>query len=86
MSPRTRRSPKSTGCLSRCSRIPDKAVSKQYGVLKTYMGVMEMARRDTFLIDPQRRIAKHYESVEPEGHSAVVLADIKALKAGKKTG
>ena len=62
----------------------DKAVSKRYGVLKTYMGVMEMARRDTFLIDPQGRIAKHYESVEPEGHSAVVLADIKALKAGTK--
>jgi len=62
----------------------DKSVSKRYGVLKTYMGVMEMARRDTFLIDPQGRIAKHYESVNPEGHSAVVLADIKALKAGTK--
>ena len=61
----------------------DKADSKQYGVLKTYIGDMEMARRDTFLIDPQSRIAKHYESVNPEGHSAVVLADIKALKAGK---
>jgi peroxiredoxin Q/BCP len=64
----------------------DKAVSKKYGVLKTYMGVMEMARRDTFLVDPQGRIAKHYESVDPEGHSKVVLDDIKALKAGKKAG
>ncbi len=60
---------------------PDKAVSQRYGVLKTYMGVMEMARRDTFIIDPQGRVAKHYESVEPEGHSAVVLADIRTLKA-----
>jgi peroxiredoxin Q/BCP len=59
----------------------DKSVARQYGVLKTYMGVMEMARRDTFIIDPQGRIAKHYESVDPEGHSQVVLADIKALKA-----
>jgi len=59
----------------------DKAVSKSYGVLKTYMGVMEMARRDTFIVDPQGRIAKHYESVKPEGHSQVVLDDIKALKA-----
>jgi peroxiredoxin Q/BCP len=58
----------------------DKSVAKRYGVLKTYMGVMEMARRDTFIIDPQGRVAKHYESVDPEGHSAVVLADIKALK------
>lgn len=62
----------------------DKAVSKSYGVLKTYMGVMEMARRDTFIVDPQGRIAKHYESVDPEGHSKVVLDDIKALKAKPK--
>ena len=67
----------------------DKAVTKRYGVLKSW-GVMELARRDTFIIDPQGRIAKHYESVKPEGHSEVVLADIKALKAqaggGAKTG
>jgi peroxiredoxin Q/BCP len=62
----------------------DKSVSKRYGVLKTYMGVMEMARRDTFIVDPQGRIAKHYESVDPDGHSKVVLEDIKALKAGSK--
>jgi len=62
----------------------DKAVSKSFGVLKTYMGVMEMARRDTFIVDPQGRIAKHYESVDPEGHSKVVLDDIKALKAKSK--
>jgi peroxiredoxin Q/BCP len=64
----------------------DKAVAKRYGVLKTYMGVMEMARRDTFLIDPDGRIAKHYESVDPDGHSKVVLEDIKALKAASTTG
>jgi peroxiredoxin Q/BCP len=64
----------------------DKAVTKRYGVLKKYMGVMDMARRDTFIIDPQGRIAKHYESVKPEGHSEVVLADIKALKAKAASG
>jgi thioredoxin-dependent peroxiredoxin len=64
----------------------DKAVTRSYGVLKTYMGVMEMARRDTFIIDPQGRVAKHYESVDPEGHSQVVLADIKALKAAAAAG
>jgi peroxiredoxin Q/BCP len=64
----------------------DKAVAKRYGVLKTYMGVMEMARRDMFLIDPDGRIAKHYESVDPDGHSKVVLEDIKALKAARTTG
>ena len=63
---------------------PEKKVTKQYGVLKTYMGIMEMARRDTFIIDPKGRIAKHYENVEPEGHSQVVLDEIKALKAANK--
>jgi peroxiredoxin Q/BCP len=59
---------------------PTKAVTKEYGVLKTYMGVMEMARRDTYIIDPQGRVAKHYESVNPDGHSKVVLEDLKTLK------
>jgi peroxiredoxin Q/BCP len=64
----------------------DKSVARQYGVLKTYMGVMEMARRDTFIIDPQGRIARHYESVDPEGHSQMVLTEIKSLKAAAAGG
>jgi len=63
----------------------DKAVARSYGVLKSY-GVMEVARRDTFIIDPQGRVAKHYESVDPKDHSALVLADIKALKAAAAAG
>jgi thioredoxin-dependent peroxiredoxin len=59
----------------------DKKVAGEYGVLKKYAGVVEIARRDTFLIDPEGRIARHYESVDPETNSAIVLADIKALKA-----
>jgi len=58
----------------------DKSVAREYGVLKNY-GVMEAARRDTFLVDPEGRIAKHYESVDPEQNSRIVLEDIKALKA-----
>jgi len=58
----------------------DKKVTKEYGVLKNY-GVIEVARRDTFLIDPQGRVAKHYESVDPDATSKIVLEDIKALKA-----
>ena len=64
----------------------DKAVTRQYGVLKTYLGVMELARRDTFIVDPQGRIAKHYESVDPDGHSQLVLEDIKAMKAAAGKG
>ena len=59
----------------------EKTVAKEYGVLKSYAGLVKIARRDTFLIDPQGRIAKHYESVDPEENSKIVLRDIKALKA-----
>lgn len=60
----------------------DKQVTKTYGVLKSFMG-LELAQRDTFLIDPEGRIAKHYINVDPKGHSQVVLADIKTLQQKK---
>ena len=43
----------------------DKSVTTAYGTLKEYVGIAKMARRDTFIIDPQGRIAKHYQEVEP---------------------
>jgi peroxiredoxin Q/BCP len=63
----------------------EKAVAKNYGVLG-YAGMA--AKRETFLINPQGMIAKHYASVDPKGNSAEVLADIKALKTagGNKGG
>lgn len=66
----------------------DKAVSTRYGVLTRYLGMMELARRDTFIIDPQGRIAGHYRKVDPKGHSEMVLAELKRLgaKAPGKAG
>ncbi|HNR21999.1 MAG TPA: peroxiredoxin [Steroidobacteraceae bacterium] len=61
-----------------------KETAKSYGVLYKAMGLLELARRDTFIIDPQGRIAKHYVKVDPKGHSELVLADIKALQAAAK--
>jgi peroxiredoxin Q/BCP len=52
--------------------------STAYGV-KTKMFGMTVAKRHTFLIDPEGRIAKHYEKVDPETHSAELLADLGAL-------
>ena len=52
----------------------------RYGVLSDY-GNFQVAKRQTFLIDPEGRIARHYESVNPAGHSEQVLADLKALMA-----
>jgi len=59
----------------------DKKVSTRYGVLTKFMGLMELVRRDTFIIDPQGRIAKHYMKVDPKGHSDLVLAELKRLGA-----
>ena len=60
----------------------DKKVTTAYGTLMTYLGVSELARRDTFIIDPKGRVAKHYVKVDPKGHSELVLTDLRAL-AGK---
>jgi peroxiredoxin Q/BCP len=52
--------------------------AEAYGVKTDYMG-MEIAKRQTFLIGPDGRIAKHYENVDPETHSQQVLADLEQL-------
>jgi peroxiredoxin Q/BCP len=59
----------------------DKSVTTAYGTLKEYVGIAKLARRDTFIIDPQGNIAKHYQDVKPAGHSEIVLADLKQLAA-----
>lgn len=58
-----------------------KQVARDYGVLHRALGVMEVARRETFIIDPRGRVAKHYGSVDPKRHPQTVLADLAALKA-----
>lgn len=58
----------------------DKQTARAYGVLKKYMGTMELASRETFLIDPKGRVMKHYPSVDPKGHSQVVLKDLGELQ------
>ena len=56
----------------------DGQTAKDYGVLKT-MGTFRFAERQSFLIGPDGRIAKHYQKVDAEKHSAEVLADLKEL-------
>jgi peroxiredoxin Q/BCP len=63
-----------------------KKTATDYGVLTRLFGIMEVAKRETFLIDPLGRVAKHYFDVQPEGHSQLVITDIKALMAKQKTG
>jgi thioredoxin-dependent peroxiredoxin len=56
---------------------PDKKVVKQYGSLM----MIGYAERNTFLIDPQGKIVKVWTKVDPQVHSAEVLAAIKTAEA-----
>ena len=59
----------------------DGVVAREYGVLKNF-GVVKLASRQTFLISPDGSVARHYEKVDVDAHSAQVLADIETLSTG----
>lgn len=56
--------------------------TKAYGSLTSYpqFKLFNIARRDTFIIDPEGRIAKRFDNVDPNGHSKMVLAELAALQ------
>lgn len=56
------------------------AVARRYGALSDF-GVLRFARRYTFLVNPEGRIAKVYQQVDAERHAAEVMADLRALAA-----
>ena len=56
----------------------DGMTSSAYGV-KTRMFGMTVAKRQTFIIGPDGKIAKHYTKVDPKAHSQQVLADLQVL-------
>ena len=59
-------------------------VMDSYGSL-TNLGLVKFAARHTFLIDPNGKIAKAYNSVDPLKHSGEVLAELDVLqKAGAR--
>lgn len=57
----------------------DGKTTAAYGSGMEYKGA-KMAARNTFLIDPQGKIAKVYTSVKPAEHSEQVLKDLAELK------
>lgn len=57
---------------------PDNTTASAYGVLKDYK-LIKLASRQSFLVDPEGKIAKHYADVDPDTHTEEVLADIKTL-------
>jgi thioredoxin-dependent peroxiredoxin len=60
----------------------DKKVVAEYGSVNDHMGV-KMAKRNTFLIDPQGKIVQVWTGVNPSQHSEQVLA---ALNGFEKKG
>ena len=54
-------------------------VSEEYGSTMDYKGA-KMAARNTFLINPEGKIAKVYTGVKPAEHSEQVLKDLAELK------
>src|ERR1700754_3128317 len=60
---------------------PDAKVSTDYGSVMEYNGA-KLSARNTFIIDPQGKIAKVFEKVKVGGHSDEVLAALAELKKG----
>lgn len=56
-------------------------VAARYGALSDWL-LFKLAKRYTFVVDPQGRIAKVYRSVDTDKHSAEILADLQRLKQG----
>jgi thioredoxin-dependent peroxiredoxin len=65
------------GLTFRLLADPEHKVVDQYGSLGHY-GAMTIANRNTFLIDPQGKIVQVWTKVNPQVHSAEVLAAIPA--------
>lgn len=55
------------------------AVAASYGALRD-LKVIKMAKRMTFIIDPEGRVAQRYLDVDPKVHVAEVVADLERLQ------
>ncbi|MEY2497213.1 MAG: thioredoxin-dependent peroxiredoxin [Verrucomicrobiota bacterium] len=60
---------------------PELKATTQYGSAIANNGV-KMAARNTFLIDPDGKIARVYLKVSPAAHSEEILRDLAVLKKG----
>jgi len=57
----------------------DGQVAHSYGAL-TNLAIMRFAKRHTYLIDPEGRIAIAYRDVDPSKHAEEIIADLKRLR------
>lgn len=56
-------------------------VAKAYDSLFSILGMMKLAKRHTFIINPQGRLAAMFMDVDPDDHSKQVIAKLKSLIA-----
>ena len=56
------------------------ATAEAYGVLRDWK-LVQIANRESFLINPDGVVVKHYGEVDPETHTQEVLADLEAMMA-----
>ncbi len=56
-------------------------VARAYGSLTSF-GPMKFAKRHSFIVRPDGRIARIYRDVNPDTHSRDIQKDLKALQAG----
>ena len=58
---------------------PGGKVAQKYGSLRNLI-VFKIAKRHSFIIDPQGRLVKIYRNVNPKAHVAEILEDLKYLQ------
>lgn len=56
----------------------DGTVSRRYGALNDF-AIVKFAKRHTYLIGPDGRIAKIYRDVDPARHAGEIIADLQRL-------
>jgi peroxiredoxin Q/BCP len=59
----------------------DRSISKAYGVLGGLTGLLGVADRQTFLIDPNGKLAHHWRRVNPYTHALEVKQAVEAQQA-----
>ena len=57
----------------------EKESAVSYGVLGKFL-MMTITKRESFIIDPEGVIVKHYKTVDPDLHTGQVIQDLKTLK------
>ena len=57
----------------------EKESAVDYGVLGKFM-MMTITKRESFIIDPEGLIVKHYKNVDPDKHTDEVIEELRSLQ------